>query len=694
MERDEASLAAQVKDDLVQGGILSQRLPGYEERPAQITMATLVAHALETGQHAIIEAGTGTGKSLAYLLPIVRSKKAAIISTANKALQEQLFYKDIPFIQQYIDSSVRAALVKGMANYVCLDRLDEERRFQQLVRSPAFTHLEEQLADSRFDGDLDMLPFALPADIRRRVHADGDRCAWRSCPFFKDCYVRRMRERAREAQLIIVNHTLLLLDTLMDGWLLPERDVVVIDEAHHLEEEATRAYTVTVSPGRVKSLFDLRLLQNNVDPALYVAAQRANDAAWSKLAAVADPRTRGRTPLKEPIAEGIELGRALGHLAESLKYRRPDHMDPKEEQLYEKLITRTRNLARDVTFVFSVDEPEDVVYYVERESQAGAQGVDENGHDGRRRGGSGQLILSATRLDVAELLQQHLFEKTPVIATSATIAVGGDFSFFRRRVGIPHARERALPLAFDYASHALLYIPRHVPEPTYAANSERYLAAIGQEMQHLVEASAGRAFLLFSSARALQSVYNQIGEALRAQGFALWVQGERPRAQLTQQFRRTPRSVLFGLKSFWEGVDISGDALSLVVIDKLPFAPPDDPVQEARVNQMRAAGEDWFGSYTLPQAILQLKQGLGRLLRTRDDRGVLAILDTRLHTKSYGRRVLEALPPARRTSNIADIERFFQDEAGTMIHEMVGQTSRSTDDETVAAGEERWNFPF
>jgi Rad3-related DNA helicase len=653
MEQDTLSLVTRVQRDLAQGGILSQQLPGYEERPAQIEMATLVAHVLETGEHAIIEAGTGTGKSLAYLLPIVHSKKAAIISTANKALQEQLFYKDIPFIQQYIDSSVQAALVKGMANYICLDRLSEERRFQDLVQSPAFARLEEQLTDPYFDGDLDLLPFALPPDIRRRIHADSDRCAWRMCPFFKDCYVRRMRERARAAQLIIVNHTLLLLDTIMEGWLLPERDVIIIDEAHHLEEEATRAYTITVSPSRIKSLFDLRQLQNHVDPALFTAAQRANDAAWTALAAITN--MRGRIVLKESLPDGVELGRALERLADSLKYRRPEHMDPKEEQLYDKLITRTRNLAYEVKFAFSVADPDNVVYYVEREAEAGARGSGENS----QHSGSGQLTLAAVRLDVRELLRQNLFAKTPVIATSATLAVGNDFSFFRRRVSIPHARERALPLAFDYESHALLYIPRHLPEPAYEANSSDYLRAVAQEMQRLVEASEGRAFLLFSSVRALQNVYRQIAEALLAQDFALWVQGELPRSQLIQRFRQTPRSILFGLKSFWEGVDVTGEALSLVVIDKLPFAPPDDPVQEARISRMRAAGEDWFGSYTLPQAILQLKQGLGRLLRTKDDRGVLAILDTRLYTRAYGRRILAALPPARRTSSIAEVELFF-----------------------------------
>jgi len=650
------SLAEQVRHDLTQGGVLSESLPDYEERAAQVEMAELVAQALESGQHAVIEASTGTGKSLAYLLPIVRSGKVAIISTANKNLQEQLFYKDIPFVQRHV-KYFRAALIKGMGNYLCLDRFERENsELLPFQRSGAFDRLLQFLQEDatgpadglRFDGDLDLTPFAIPGDLRARIAADSDQCAWSKCNWFGDCYVREMRQRAREAQVIVVNHTLLLLDAAMEGWLLPERDVVVIDEAHHLEEEATRAFTTTVSPGRVQSLLQQRRLRDTVNPALYQEAGQRNIAAWDRLAVTADPGFKNRVLLTRPFQEGLHLAEIIDALAEDLKYKRPENMDEKEEQLYEKLIKRARNLASDLRLVFAVEDLKRRVYYVERLSERGGQ------NNGLR-----QLSVSAAPLSVTELLQTQLFEKINTIATSATLAVGGDFSFFRRRVGaLKNVAERVLPPTFDYPNHALLYLPRGLPEPKFGTDSKPYLEALAREMAQLVRASRGRAFLLFSSHRAMMEVYELIRDEV---DFPLLLQGDSSRVELIKRFRTEGNAVLLGLKSFWEGVDIAGEALSLVVIDKLPFDPPDDPVHEARVKLMKEANEDWFNGYVLPQATLRLKQGLGRLIRTKDDRGVMAILDTRLHTKYYGSRVLAALPPARRTAKIEDVERFFQD---------------------------------
>ena len=647
----EPSLSDTVAADLGAGGVLAQSLCGYEERPAQIAMARLVAEALETGGHAAIEAGTGTGKSLAYLLPMVRSSKVALIATANKTLQEQLFFKDIPFVQSHV-RDFKAALVKGMGNYLCLDRLQDERQFQQLVGQPSFARLLDLVETDSWDGDLDLLPVSLTPDTRARVAADPDQCAWRSCPFFADCYVRKMRERAREAQIIVVNHTLLLIDAAMDGWLLPERDVVVLDEAHHLEEEATRAFTATVSPGRVLSLLGLRRVREHADAGVVQRATAANNDAWDALVLVADPALRGRQTLTRALEEGLTLASAVDEVASSLHEHRPDELDEKETALYDRLVKRARALGADLRTVFSLSDPADHVYYVER------VGGPDTDRPARRR--STQIAVSAAPLAVTELLTTKLFDRVPVIATSATLAVGGDFTFFRKRVGLPAAQERVLPLAFDYREHALLYVPRMRCEPAFGAASGPYLAELAAQIGSLVRASQGRAFLLFSSQRALQEVRSITTPELQDLGYTVLVQGDGlGRAELVRRFREDPRPVLFGLKSFWEGVDIAGEALSLVVIDKLPFAPPDDPIQEARVARMKAEGENWFGGYTLPLAILQLKQGLGRLLRTRDDRGVMSILDTRLHTKSYGRQVLAALPPARRTQDLTDVARFF-----------------------------------
>jgi Rad3-related DNA helicase/serine/threonine protein kinase len=658
----DAQLYHTVVADLRQGGILSKSLPGYEERQAQVEMATMVARALSEHVPAVVEAGTGTGKSLAYLLPIVRSGKVALISTANKALQEQLFYKDIPFVQKHI-KRFDAALVKGMSNYVCLDRVENERTgMQAYTKNREFRRLLDviQDPDARFSGDFEALGFQLPADIRGRVAADSDQCAWSKCGFYEQCYVRHMRIRAQDAQAIVINHTLLLLDAAMGGFLLPERDVIVLDEAHHLEEEATRVFTYTITAARIQTLLAQRMLKDHSLMSLQDETFQASQQLWARVEHISESGMKGRVNLEEPLEEGLILASKIENLTDSLRRQYPKNLPEKEEQLYDKLIKRAQNLAEDLRVVFSVDHPEKLVYYIERVDGPGA------------RMGSA-FEVSAAPLDVTDWLKSKLFNKYPVvICTSATLATVGtgssqsgerkaNFTYFRRRVGLePEERrdvlECILPLAFDYANHALLYLPRHLPQPTFGSGADDYMKAIAREMYRLVKISRGRAFLLFSSKRMLDRAYELMAPHLE---FPLLKQGAMTRLELTRRFRQEEGAVLFGLKSFWEGVDIAGDALSLVVIDKLPFDPPDDPVHEARVAQMKAAGENWFGTYVLPQAVLRLKQGLGRLLRTRDDRGVMALLDTRLHTKGYGKLVLDALPPARRTFNIRDVEQFF-----------------------------------
>ncbi|HEU5374564.1 MAG TPA: helicase C-terminal domain-containing protein [Ktedonobacteraceae bacterium] len=634
-------------------------------RPVRCIQVEAASHLYLAGQAMI-----PTHNSLSYLIPVVRSGKVAIISTANKALQEQLFFKDIPFVQKYI-RHFDAALVKGMSNYICLDRLEQERiGIQHYVKNRDFLRLLDRIeeSDERFAGDFETLGFTLPADIRSKVSADRDQCTWSKCSYYSDCYVRKMKARAGQAQVIVVNHTLLLLDALMEGYLLPERDVIVVDEAHHLEEEATRAFTVTVSQGQVSTLLAQHMLRDHTPPALQEETKATMALAWERLAVVADPGYKGRANLKEPLQEGLGLASILSKLADALRTGRPKEMTEKDEQLYDKLVTRAQNLADDVRTVFSVNQLEKRVYYVERVNSAGRRGIL-------------QLEVSAAPLEITSWLKEQLFDKSNVICTSATLATigpdparpevkGPNFAYFRRRVGLhaddyPDVQERILPLTFDYQSHALLYLPRHLPEPVYGTGSaaQEYTQAIAREMLSLVQASRGRAFLLFSSKRMLDEVYGLFQLELPTHlKFPLLRQGDMTRLELMRAFREREGAVLFGLKSFWEGVDIAGKALSLVVIDKLPFDPPDDPVHEARVAQMKAAGENWFGIYVLPQAVLRLKQGLGRLLRTHDDRGVMAILDTRLHTKGYGKQIVLALPPARRTLSLGSVYQFFKEE--------------------------------
>jgi hypothetical protein len=363
---------------------------------------------------------------------------------------------------------------------------------------------------------------------------------------------------------------------------------------------------------------------------------------------------KGRFILQEPLQEGLHLATMIAKLAESLREQRPEYMEEPENSLYDKLLTRTDNLSEDIRKVFSVDQRDTYVYYVERETKPG------------RRGSN--LEVNATPLDVNSLLRELLFNESKVICTSATLATVGpnpvdpedrrpNFAYFRNRVGLDHTEysdvlEHILPYTFDYENNALLYLPRHLPEPVYGPDSNNYTNKIAEEMMRLVEASWGRAFLLFSSKRMLYAVYNIFLDSLPTYlDFRMLRQGDMNRIELVREFRESESAILFGLKSFWEGVDIAGESLSLVVIDKLPFDPPDDPVHEARVAKMKANKENWFGNYVLPQAVLRLKQGLGRLLRTQEDRGVMAILDTRLYTKSYGNLVINDITPARRPEN-------------------------------------------
>jgi Rad3-related DNA helicase/serine/threonine protein kinase len=607
-----------------------------------------------------------THNSLAYLLPIVRSGKVAIISTANKALQEQLFYKDIPFVQEHIQD-FEAALVKGMGNYICLDRLEKERiETQPFLKNPDFNRLLNIVKEFELSitGDLETLGFTVPTDIRGRVNADSDQCAWRECHFFPKCYVRQMREKAALSQVIVVNHTLLLLDAVLDGFLLPKRDMIVVDEAHHLEEEATRAFTVTVSESQISSLLVQQRLKQHSRADLQEEAKQTMMFAWHRLDQFAHAgHYKGRVILQEPLQEGLHLATIISNLAGSLREQRPEYMEEPENSLYDKLITRTDTVSEALRKVFSVDQRDTYVYYIEQVMKPGQRGS--------------YLEVNATPLDVNTLLRELLFDKSKVICTSATLATigqnpvdpedkGPNFAYFRRRMGLDNAEypdvlEHILPHTFDYENNSLLYLPRHLPEPVYGPDSNDYTNKIAEEMMRLVEASLGRAFLLFSSKRMLDAVYNIFLDRLPTYlDFRLLRQGEMNRMKLVREFRESEGAVLFGLKSFWEGVDIAGESLSLVVIDKMPFDPPDDPVHEARIARMKASGENWFGNYVLPQAVLRLKQGLGRLLRTHEDRGVMAILDTRLHTKGYGKLVINALPPARRTDKLRDVEPFFE----------------------------------
>jgi Rad3-related DNA helicase len=625
-------------------------------RPVRCIQVAATSHLYLAGESLI-----PTHNSLAYLIPAIYSGKKVIISTANKALQDQLVGKDIPFLQHALPREVTAALVKGRSNYLCLDRLDEEERFQTMAGpSPDYRRIKAWAAGTR-TGDFEELPTLPARDLLGRVGSTTRTCIGSACQyFFGECFVEKMRARAEKAALVVCNHALLLADLVvrdMGAYLLPDRDAVIIDEAHRLEETALDAFTRSLSRRDVAELAENTLLRRHVGEApvavlpdladtlfrpleLAVGAYGIRPARASGLQA-----DRASTPtsfkLTEQLDGGLRLAEALAEIAERLIRQDPfrdTKTSTRESRHYEKLVEWTSRLAEDTRIISKVND-EDSVRYVER--GAGPRFA--------------EVTAKWTPVDVSEPLAEILFRQTPVICTSATLAVG-DFSYFRRAVGIADAAELVAPSPFDYPRQCLLYVPSHLPEFRGAATPE-YTAALCAEIERLVRASGGRAFLLFTSYRGLEDAYAALATRLP---YTVLKQSEAPRGELLRRFRADGAAVLFGTRSFWEGVDVVGDALSLVVIDRMPFTVPDDPVVSTRVERMKRAGQDWFNDLMLPTAILQLKQGVGRLIRSRTDHGVVAILDSRLARRSYGVRVIRALPPARLVRRIAEVESFFE----------------------------------
>ena len=641
-------------DDLRNGGTLSRSLPGYQERPAQIEMAQLVEKSINEEKHALLEASTGTGKSLSYLIPLVRSKKKGIVSTANKALQEQLFYKDVPFCQEHIEP-FGAVLLKGKGNYLCLQRLEHEANegLQVYVQDITFKKIEKATLDPSWNGDFEALPFIVPAEIRARIHVDEDDCARRKCPLYKDCYYYRMREQARHAQVIITNHDVLLLDAFTGFKMLPSHDLTIVDEAHVLENVATKQFTIEIRPSRILSLLSLKRVKTYTKVDIQDQTRDQAERLWAHLGTLI-PTSGARTALIEAVPLGLTLAKTIQKLTNQLLANKPENLTAEEGELYDRTINRADVLARNIHAVFALEDKR-YTYYLEAERN--------------------QIVAARTPLDVAPTLRDTLFSHGPVICTSATLSTpahnpeqGGEkvtFDYFQTQTGMddPNTITRILPTVFDYRKNALLYIPKDLPEPAYegTAAAIKYEQAIALRMRDLAAASQGRAFLLFSSRHILNTVHALIGTDLEASGHTLLVQGELPTIQLLKEFRTSPQSVLFGLKTFWEGVDVQGEALSLVVIDKLPFPSVKDPVVRAKQEYIKASGQNDFTTYSLPQITLALKQGVGRLIRSDTDEGVMAILDTRLHTKHYGKSILACLPPAAQVVTFEYIQSFFSD---------------------------------
>ena len=705
--RRPTGLAGAVREIFSEDGPLARVLGRYEPRDGQRRMAEAVASIVDTGGTLLAEAGTGTGKTLAYLVPAILSGHRVLVSTGTKNLQEQIFFKDLPVLQDALSVPFTATLMKGRANYLCLHRWELYRDGVEGSTSAAGRLIDtsdrvllpiiDAWAKHTETGDrseLRELPEHLP--LWGEIAATADTCLGTDCPSYNDCFVTRMRQRAAESDVVIVNHHLLCADAAVRqsdyGEVIPFCPTLVIDEAHQLEDVATQYFGCSLSAYRLDDLVrdGERLLgagRNGWDDREFAKAlARVADRSrvfFSSLALTHAPHRGGAGQesrvryTAESLAEHFEAGMALAGALEGLEatlaLAQPPGAGTAEgdrgltaadaNEAVVALQRRARELRTDLRFLMRAADP-DFVYYLETRGSgsAGSSGRDATGPASAGRPGSAsssgrdatRLYLRASPIDVSRIVRDVLCERMrAVVLTSATLAVDGSFEYVRGRLGVRQAEELRVTSEFDYAAQALLYLPRRLPAPKAPA----FAAAAAREIVEIVTRSRGRAFVLFTSYAVLRDVQQVVEMSLP---YPILVQGTAPRTELIERFRSTPNAVLLATSSFWQGVDVVGEALSCVIIDKLPFASPGDPVTSARIDAVTAAGGNAFADYQVPLAILALQQGLGRLIRHRADRGVLAVLDPRLRTMGYGRRFFASLPPAPVTHDVEAVGRFFR----------------------------------
>ena len=639
-------------------GPLSESLPGFRLRPGQLAMAEQVAEAIAGREQLIIEAGTGTGKTFAYLVPALRSGRKVVISTGTKSLQDQLYHRDLPALCAALGRPVRIALLKGRANYLCRHRLElaeqqaysrgvsrEVARAIPAIRRWTITTSSGDLADAPGLGERHP---AWPW-----VTSTRENCLGTECPQFDDCFVLAARREAQAADIVVVNHHLLMADLVLKeegfGELLPGADAIVVDEAHQLPDVAAQFLGYAVSTRQLSTLArDLSgelLLSHQMSGALDPAIVALNEqvevvhrAAEASAGRIEQSQWSDRfiEALEGLAARTQELSEALEPLA--------DEGQAAYVQLRERLLESAQRLNS-----FTADERPEGVRWAETSPR--------------------NVSCRFAPLEVArELSGLMLSQDCAWILTSATLAVGEDFSHFQRRCGLNEARSLRLESPFDFGNQALLYLPQGLGDP----GSPGHARDVVKAAMPVLEASGGRAFLLFTSHRALREGAEEIRQRIRAdQGIPVLVQGEASRDQLLREFRDAGNAVLLGTGSFWEGVDVKGPALSVVIIDKLPFAVPDDPLLKARLTTIREQGGNPFFDEQVPQAVIALKQGVGRLIRDESDAGVVMLCDVRLVTKGYGRAFLQSLPPMKRTRSLEDVQRFLEEK-------LAGLQGRST----------------
>ena len=647
------------------GGLLAKTHPAYEFRRGQLQMAEAVEQALTERRHLIVEAGTGTGKTLAYLLPVIRSGKRVIISTGTKTLQEQLFYKDVPFLKEHL-GELRVCYMKGRSNYLC------RKKLYDLTSQPVLNGLDEinqfhmineweQTTETGDRAELAGLPET--SYLWPKLDARTDRCIGSECTQFDRCFITEMRRRALESDIIIVNHHLFCADLAIkaamdhapDTGVLPDAGVVVFDEAHELEDVAADYFGVSISNLRIDEL--LRDVENTLRRAdipladVLQASARVRERSQFFFSII--PPGEGRFAfenraefLEENGDEYLGLQNALTHLYTELQGI------PKKPEEVHAMSRRVDEVKVQLGFVME-SEQKNTVFWIERRGDSSSNAAKTGGSNRRRGGGQHNVFLQATPITVSDILRNTLFENLEsAVLTSATLAVSSGFEYIRGRLGLQHARELVVPSHFNYESQALLYVPPDLPDP----RDPRFVEKAAQRMKQLLQITRGRAFCLFTSYALMHQLYESLLGELE---FPMMLQGSAPKNALLEEFRMTPGAVLFATSSFWQGVDVQGEQLSCVIIDKLPFAVPNDPVVAARIKAIDEDGGNAFFEYQVPSAVISLKQGFGRLIRSLHDRGLLCLLDNRILNKRYGRVFLDSLPKYGRTTEVKKVEECF-----------------------------------
>jgi ATP-dependent DNA helicase DinG len=659
------------------GGILANSSLAFEHRTGQYAMAKEIEQCFADRRNLIVEAGTGTGKTLAYLLPALRrareQKQRIIISTGTKNLQEQLYFKDIPFLETLL-GPLKVCYMKGRANYVCkqklyalrdsplLSGLDEISQFHSILKWEPTTETGDR-------SEVDDLPEHSP--LWHKLDARSEVCLGQTCPNWEQCFITSMRRKALESDIVIVNHHLFFADLSIkqqaagapDAGILPEAAAVIFDEAHELEDIASQYFGIALSNARFEELArdtETMLRAKGVSTsAIESATQTLRDRSKLFFASLpVGPSDLGRLEFIDR-ADFLEA-RGDAYLGASNALQRLEGELERVREVEEAagLRKRAADIRNHLKFLLESDDP-NTVFWIERRATSGLRNAARTARD--LAAPSPQAFsthLLATPIDVSTLLAETLFTHYPsVILTSATLTVAAQdgtpsFDHLKKRLGIPFPKELVVPSHFDYAKQALLYLPPSMPPP----RDPNFLPQAAERIRRVLEITRGRAFCLFTSHAQMRELHDRL---LTQLPYPLLMQGSAPRHILLQQFRETPNAVLFGTSSFWQGIDVQGEQLSCVIIDKLPFAVPSDPIMKARTDAITAAGGNAFNDLQVPQAVIALKQGFGRLIRSLSDRGVLMLLDPRIRTTRYGATFLDSLPPYARTDDITEVERFF-----------------------------------